>query len=124
MTIPPAFSPHRRGINYTPGGLAATAFEWVLEASQTSYNNTRSRSIESTEAWDIEIAVDEFRKSERMLLVRERGTGRGWLLTGGGANGEDLINGCVIGIRKPVWEVNVEGEIWVVGVEWRNLGKG
>lgn len=99
--------------------------EWVLEASQTSYTQARSRSAEGAGAWDLNIIVEEFRESDRMLLVREKVTGKGWVLTGSGTGrGEGLRNGCVIVVRRPVWEVKVEGEGWGVGVEWKVLGGG
>lgn len=69
--------------------------------------------------------VEECSHSERMLLVRERETGRGWVFAGsGGVVGERMESGCVIGVRRPVWEVEVGEERWGVGAEWRVLGEG
>ncbi len=68
--------------------------------------------------------VEECRQSERMLLVRERGTGRGWVFAGGAGAAERVGRGCVLGVRRLVWEVEVGGERWGVGVEWRVLGEG
>ena len=50
-----------------------------------------------------------------MVLVREGGKeGRGWVLVGSG----DVKVGRVVGMREPVWDVEVGGEMWRVGVEW------
>lgn len=42
------------------------------------------------------------------------------LLAGkGGARGTVRVaEGKVVGIRAPVWDVDVQGEKWVVGVDW------
>lgn len=66
-------------------------------------------------------------------LVREqapndegiRGT-KGWVLIGAGVAGNDTIRqpdvrlrvGSLIGMRLPVWNIEVLGENWWVGVEW------
>lgn len=54
-----------------------------------------------------------------------RGT-KGWVLIGAGAAGNDnpsqtdvrLQVGSLIGMRQPVWNIEVLGENWWVGVEW------
>lgn len=65
-----------------------------------------------------------------MVLVRgaEVGGGRGmqrggrgeekWVLVGG--RGGVRVGG-VVGVGRPVWEVEVGGEAWGVGVEWKVL---
>lgn len=56
-----------------------------------------------------------------MMLVRERGGERGWILAGRG-RGEGVVEvGCVVGVKEPIWEVEIEGERWRVGVEWKVL---
>lgn len=47
----------------------------------------------------------------------EDGGAKGWALIGRAAH-EEVTRGCKIGVRRPVWEVEVLGERWVVGVEW------
>ena len=54
-----------------------------------------------------------------------RGT-KGWVLIGAGVAGNDTISqtdvrlrvGALIGMRLPVWNIEVLGENWWVGVEW------
>lgn len=56
-----------------------------------------------------------------MALLREK-DGRGWVLMGKGMGRENVERGCVVGLRRPVWDVKILGESWAVGVEWRVLG--
>lgn len=64
-----------------------------------------------------------------MMLVRERGGERGWILAGRGrgdlagrGRGEGVVEvGCVVGVKEPIWEVEIEGQRWRVGVEWKVL---
>jgi hypothetical protein len=35
-----------------------------------------------------------------------------------GSGGVRVRNGNVVGVRAPVWDVDIGGEIWVVGVDW------
>lgn len=58
---------------------------------------------------------------------REEEGGKGWVLVGPGtgaggvAGGEDVRKGDVVGVKRPVWEMEVAGELWTVGVEWAVL---
>lgn len=93
---------------------------------------------ESGRSWDFLIPVMEVRRAAEIgigiSLVREqapndgegiRGT-KGWVLIGAGVAGNDTISqtdvrlrvGALIGMRLPVWNIEVLGENWWVGVEW------
>ncbi|MCJ1471406.1 hypothetical protein MMC13_000045 [Lambiella insularis] len=113
VPLPEVFSPHRRGAKYLPSGLAATCREWVLAASQRGAQTGRG------EEWVARVKVEEVQVGERMVLVRG-GEGERWMLMGGGRVGR----GETVGVKRPVWEVEVEGGVWGVGVEWRVLGEG
>lgn len=74
-----------------------------------------------------------------MVLVREQVDdmdgekagvgGKGWVLIGPGSRagagvavgGGNVSKGDVVGVKRPVWEMNVAGELWTVGVEWAVL---
>ena len=57
-----------------------------------------------------------------VIFIRERGEGRGWMIVGGaGREGNEARVGSKIGVREPVWEVEISGEAWKVGVEWKVL---
>lgn len=93
---------------------------------------------ESGRSWDFLIPVIEVRRAAEIgigiSLVREqapndgggiRGT-KGWVLIGAGIAGNDNISqtdvrlrvGSLIGMRLPVWNIEVLGENWCVGIEW------
>lgn len=46
--------------------------------------------------------------------------GTGWALLGKAKGSEQVVvrAGCEVRVRKPVWELELLGERWVVGVEW------
>lgn len=61
------------------------------------------------------------------MLVRGS-EGTGWALLGKGkgseAGSEMVQRGCEVRVRKPVWEVELLAERWVVGVEWEVCEEG
>ncbi|MCJ1319809.1 hypothetical protein MMC15_005145 [Xylographa vitiligo] len=124
--LPEAFSPHRRGAKYLPSGLAATCREWVLSASQLGAQTRRfdggREGDDGAAGWAARVRVHEVRHGEGMVLVRS-GAGERWMLIGGHRVGERLRRGEVVGVKRPVWEVEVGGETWGVGVEWSLLGE-
>ena len=93
---------------------------------------------ESGRSWDFLIPVIEVRRAAEIgigiSLVREQapndGGGirgwRGWVLIGAAIEGNDNICqtdvrlrvGSLIGMRLPVWNIEVLGENWWVGIEW------
>lgn len=58
--------------------------------------------------------------------IEQKGEGKGWLLVGPGTGagtgvavgGGILRGGDVVGVKRPVWEMEVAGELWTVVVEW------
>ncbi|MCJ1438119.1 hypothetical protein MMC27_007506 [Xylographa pallens] len=119
--LPEAFSPHRRGAKYLPSGLAATCRDWVLSASQLGAPTRRFEGGREGDDGAARVRVQEVRLGEGMVLVRSA-MGERWMLIGGHRNGEGLRRGGVVGVKRPVWEVEVDGETWGVGVDWSLLG--
>lgn len=115
-----------------PGGAAATVREWVIEASQPIYS---SRQHSAGEDWEVKFRIGEARHVDSWFLVVRAQTspdgegaavhgGKKWVLIGKG-DGERPGVGDMVGIRRPVWDVDVgreEGddkEAWSVAVEWK-----
>ncbi|MCJ1398711.1 hypothetical protein MMC11_001912 [Xylographa trunciseda] len=124
--LPEAFSPHRRGAKYLPSGLAATCRDWVLSASQWGAQTRRLEDGRQGNCMEVEwaarVRVQEVRHGEGMALLRGSVTGERWMLIGGDrSGGADLRRGGVVGVKRPLWEVEVGGEVWGVGVEWSVL---
>ena len=122
--LPEAFSPHRRGQKFVPGGLASQVQSWVIEAGQSAVQSRRQlgwgrRGAEGNEGLLARVAVRkvsgygmgpwlvEGRDGEGMLLVRNER--------------ETVEEGMAIGVKAPVWEVVVDGGGWRVGVDWKVL---
>lgn len=113
--LPEAFSPHRRGQKFVPGGMAATVQQWVVETGQAS------RRGRGWEEFAVKVRVD--------AVVG--GEGPCWLVRGKSSVGEDVSlilaggggveAGVIVGVRAPTWEVEVEGRRWRVAVDWRVL---
>ncbi|KAL8859054.1 MAG: hypothetical protein Q9178_004535 [Gyalolechia marmorata] len=114
----PIFSPHRRsGPKFLPGGMAHTVRDWVIDIAASIPATTDSE-------WDLRFKVGEARSGERVSLVEEARNGgeegRRWMFVGMGDNHShrEVRTGVMVGIRRPVWDVDVGGEGWVVGVDW------
>ncbi|ORY57255.1 uncharacterized protein BCR38DRAFT_110185 [Pseudomassariella vexata] len=128
--LPDAFSPHRRGAKYVPGGLAAELRDWLMDIEATTGSKRDGE-------WLAKILVSEARTSPGMILARGKrvhddedqgpaedpGTlniilaGEGRLI--GLARRNEVAPGSVIGIAKPVWEVDIQMEgRWAVACDW------
>ncbi|OQN95767.1 hypothetical protein B0A48_17957 [Cryoendolithus antarcticus] len=123
--IPPLFSPHRRGAKFLPGGLAATVQSWVVETGQQAAASRRATGRYGDVEGALNVRVRAVDGSGG--FVRVRGTREGFggagedvrvLLVGSEGKGKVEVGG-VVRIVMPWWEVQVEGEVWVVGVEWK-----
>ncbi|KAL9598864.1 MAG: hypothetical protein Q9219_004203 [cf. Caloplaca sp. 3 TL-2023] len=115
----PLFSPHRKGgPRYISGGMAATVRDWVVDVAASAPRRGNE--------WNIVMRLGDCRAPEeggKMILVQaEIGEGGGderWLLVGqGDGRGREVGRGAIVGVRTPVWDVEVRGERWRVGVDW------
>lgn len=92
--------------------MAHTVRDWVVEVA-SSVPATRD------EEWDLRFRVKDVGGGGRVSFVEEDGgggEGKRWMLVG---DYEGVLGrGLVVGVRRPVWEVVVEGEVWGVGVDW------
>lgn len=129
--LPDAFSPHRRGQKYLPGGLASEVRDWLVNLESTA--STRDRRTE----WAVRIVVDEVKSDGGMVMVRgrqihdvedeavDKSVSIKLILAGEGMmeglNRSVVVVGGIIGIKGPMWEIFVKGERWGVGVEWKAL---
>lgn len=113
--LPEFFSPHRRGQKFVPGGMAATVQQWVVETGQAS---RRGRGWED---FAMKVRVDDVVGGEGPCWLVQGKCGSGedvrLLLAGGGG----MKVGVVVGVRAPSWEIEVEGRVWRVAVDWRVL---
>ena len=105
--LPEAFSPHRKGDKFLPGGMADTVRQWGLEMSQHQARGSNSYSVR----------VLEVSGGAGMALVRCEGDVRLCLVSGRGRGRVDV--GCVVLVKGMSWEVEVEGCVWRVVSEWR-----
>lgn len=124
--LPEAFSPHRRGQKFVPGGMAATVQQWVLETGQAAAQSRRGQGHQHGEDYIMRAKVESAVESSGSFSVRARlpdGRSLDFLLAGGrGSNSlpsSQIVPGAVIGIRAPTWEVELDGKMWTVAVDWR-----
>lgn len=128
--LPEAFSPHRRKEKFIPGGMAATARQWIIDASQTtSYTHGRRplpgavpellpvRVLETTGSANngTVLVKGKIESREVNLILPGQGKKRG-------SPDNDLKAGDVVGIGHIRWDAEIAGEVWVVCVEWRAVG--
>ncbi|KAI4112526.1 MAG: hypothetical protein LQ345_006335 [Seirophora villosa] len=122
---PPAinalFSPRRRGRRFLPGGMAAGVRDWVLEVAAAHTSTVQKDEGREKEEWDQWVKVLHTEKGGLCVLaVEDQGEGVRWMFVG---KGEGVMKrGAVVGVRGPVWEVEVQGKVWKVGVEWGVCG--
>ncbi|CAD0093150.1 unnamed protein product [Aureobasidium vineae] len=122
--LPDAFSPRRRGQKFLPGGLASELQSWVIEAAQTA-SQGRPRNLLQVDDLVHIIDINEV-KGDGPVFAHGTMPGKeiaNVLLVDGQANRKaDRVHvGDRVSIRLPTWEVQVSGEAWTVGVDWRTL---
>ncbi|KAL8754206.1 MAG: hypothetical protein Q9184_005183 [Pyrenodesmia sp. 2 TL-2023] len=115
----PLFSPQRKGgPKFVSGGLAGYVRDWVVDLAASAATSRRTGEKDEG-GWDKRVVVGEVRGGERVTFVKEKGRdgeAERWMLAG---QGQDVVRtGDVVGVRGPVWEVEVKGERWNVGVDW------
>ncbi|KAF4976785.1 hypothetical protein FZEAL_6591 [Fusarium zealandicum] len=120
--LPAAFSPQRRGTKYVAGGLAAELQGWLSEVKG-------HEGVVPHAAPGVKVAIEEIRPGRRMYLVRgrtdpPRGTpARRFLLAGEGrltglGQRAAVGVGSVVEVGQPVWDVELDGEVWTVACDW------
>lgn len=120
--LPDAFSPRRRGQKFMPGGLASELQSWVIEAAQTV---TQGR-FHSASSVDDSVQFIDVNQVKGNGPIFAYGSKPGKitakvLLIDGQANQKSVKvkAGDRVSIRLPTWDVEVSGEAWTVGVDWR-----
>ena len=127
--LPQAFSPHRRGAAFVPGGMASTVQAWVVAAGQAAAQGRRQQQQTyqylqtQSEGWGFRLRVERAEEMEgggwKVLGLRDDGSGeRAKCLLLGEGKGDVRIGGTV-GVKGLGWSVDVDEEgMWWVGVGW------
>jgi hypothetical protein len=121
--------------------LAAEVRDWLVNIESALPTATAQRSGE--DIWLVKILINEVSANSRAGIILIKGQqvidldGGGQvpnslsevnvILAGEGAGtglqkGSKVELGKTVGIKRPVWEVLIEGEKWGVGVDWKVLG--
>ncbi|KAI1389933.1 uncharacterized protein F4822DRAFT_400286, partial [Hypoxylon trugodes] len=130
--LPDAFSPHRKGAKYVPGGLAAEVRDWFVDVWASAGAGAVKR---DTGEWMARIVADEVRGAPGMTLIVGRHISHEdimmqstrVILAGspkitGLEKRKEVHPGAVVGVGKPTWEVDIPGQgRWGVVCEWTVL---
>ena len=122
--VPEVFSPHRRGQKFVPGGMAATAQQWVIETGQTAVQSRKGQGYLRGDDYVMRVKIDEL-NGDGPFTVRaslSSGDAVNMLLAGGANVSNDGMNarvGGIVGIRAPTWDLELDGRRWTVGVDWK-----
>lgn len=118
--LPEAFSPHRRGEKFVPGGMAATLQQWVIETGQSATQSKRGKGYLQGEDYVKRCRVLSVSgKDALMVRGRESGGTEVKLLLMANSKQAHVAVGDDICIRAPIWSVQLEGCSWTVCVDWK-----
>ena len=115
--LPAVFSPQRRGAKYLTGGLAAELQGWLSEV----------KGGDELAGSTFRVTVGDVRAGRRMYLVRGKVDStdelRRVILAGEGRltgleRRATVVVGSVVEVGQPVWDVEVDGETWLVACDW------
>jgi hypothetical protein len=128
LPLPEIFSPHRRGAKFVPGGTAAIVQQWILQAGQDAIMSRRTRRFDDNFA--MTITVRQVHGSGPMIIsgcrVGDEESTVEILLsahaTAASSRGCEVVPGCRVGIRAPMWDViGPGGRSLIVAADWRSL---
>lgn len=137
--LPDQFSPHRRGHRYITGGLSAEVQGWLVDLENRSSGHDRAREV--NRVWAVKLIIDTLSSGSKSSMtlasgrqIHSEGSGAivdnigtvDVILAGEGfgeglAKGGQISTGKIVGIKAPVWETEIDGRKWGVGVNWRVL---
>lgn len=109
-----------------PGGVAAEVRQWILDTPPVTLH--AKRSAQGDEGW--RVAVTESRREGIGGMVLVKGVVDGGrevriCLPGAGAGKGRGVGGvregCVVAIKGVTWDMELDGEVWVVTTEWTAL---
>ncbi|CZT17518.1 uncharacterized protein RCC_03352 [Ramularia collo-cygni] len=120
--LPEAFSPHRRGEKFVPGGMAATLQQWVIETGQNAAQSRRGQGYLRGEDYVLRCTVLSI-SGKGPFMIRGKlsdGTEVKLLLV---ANSKQttVAVGSDVGVRAPLWNIQLDSCSWQVGVDWRMI---
>jgi len=119
--LPEAFSPHRRGQKFIPGGMASELRQWIVDAAQMAAHSHNRRS--DGQVSHVHVMESRGSAKDGMVLVRGfiEGNDIRLILPGAGKskNASVISPGDFVGIKAPTWDVEMEGESWIVAADWR-----
>jgi hypothetical protein len=108
-----------------PGGMAATAQQWVIETGQAAMQSRKGQGYLKGEDYVFRAKVAS-RMGEgpttvlatlpdgdivHLLLAANR--------SANAAQTAEVMEGCVVGVRAPIWEIKLDGRMWTVAVDWK-----
>jgi hypothetical protein len=123
--LPQTFSPHKRGQKFVPGGMAATVQQWVISTGQAAIQSRKGQGYLSGEDYVTRVRLQELTGHGPFTARGETmdGESRNVLLAGTADSNkaeQTCVNaGHVVGVRAPVWDVEVDGSQWTVCVDWK-----
>jgi hypothetical protein len=104
--------------------MAATLQQWVIETGQAAVQSRKGQGYLKGEDYVMRAKVESF-TGEGPFTAHARlpsGEAVNAILAGSRqARGRELSEGCVVGVRAPTWELELDGTMWMVGVDWRVL---
>jgi hypothetical protein len=121
--LPEAFSPHRRGQKFIPGGMAAEVRQWIVDATQSSSHSHIRRT--GGDISSMRVLESRGCASDGLILVRGVLESKEvqMVLPSAGKNkiAANFAPGDLLGIKAPSWEIELRGDTWVVAADWRVL---
>ncbi|CAK3949813.1 Hypothetical predicted protein [Lecanosticta acicola] len=122
--LPDAFSPHRRGEKFVAGGMAATMQQWVIETGQGAAHSRRGQSYLRGEDYVLRVKAETVIGSGPILMQGKLPDDEEMnlmLVREARKTSSDVVQGSMVGVRAPTWEMELDGRKWTVGVDWKIL---
>ena len=125
--LPETFSPHKRGQKFVPGGLASTVQQWVIETGEAAVQSRKGQGYLLGEEWISRVRIEEIGGAGPFTVkgMTSSGAAVAMLLAGAGPSADDggrvFAAASVVGVKAPVWELEMEGRNWTVAVDWKIL---
>ena len=98
--------------------------QWVIETGQAAVQSRKGQGYLKGEDYVMRAKIMSF-TGDGPFTAHARlsgGEAVNAILAGNRqARGLELSEGCVVGVRAPTWELELDGRVWMVSVDWRVL---
>lgn len=107
--------------------MAASVEQWVIETGQAAVQSRKGQGYLKSEDYVIRAKIESVGGDGAYTAQATLANGDAIHIllavnrSPSAAQVQEVNVGCLVGIRAPTWEMELDGSVWTIGVDWRVL---